>query len=157
AGVKVEIPLQAYFRINSESAGQCERTLIIAEEGSQVHYVEGCTAPQSSTASLHSAVVEIIVKKGARLRYTTIQNWSHNVYNLVTKRAVVQEDGVMEWIDANLGSKVTMKYPSVYLVGDRAHGEVLSVAFAADGPHQDAGAKMVHAAQNTPSIITSKY
>ncbi len=155
-GVKVEIPLQAYFRINSESAGQFERTLIIAEEGSQVHYVEGCTAPQFSTATLHSAVVEIIVKKGARVRYTTIQNWSHNVYNLVTKRAVVQADGVMEWIDANLGSKVTMKYPSVYLVGERAHGEVLSVAFAADGQHQDAGAKMVHAAPNTTSIITSK-
>ena len=156
AGVKVEIPLQAYFRINSESAGQFERTLIIAEEGSQVHYVEGCTAPVFSTATLHSAVVEIIVKKGARVRYTTIQNWSHNVYNLVTKRAVVQEDGVMEWIDANLGSKVTMKYPSVYLVGERAHGEVLSVAFAADEQHQDAGAKMVHAAKNTTSIITSK-
>ena len=156
AGVNVEIPLQAYFRINSESAGQFERTLIIAEEGSQVHYVEGCTAPQFSTATLHSAVVEIIVKKGARVRYTTIQNWSNNVYNLVTKRAVVQEDGVMEWIDCNLGSKVTMKYPSVYLVGARAHGEVLSVAFAADGQHQDAGAKMVHAAPNTTSIITSK-
>ena len=155
-GVKVDIPLQAYFRINSESAGQFERTLIIAEEGSQVHYVEGCTAPVFSTATLHSAVVEIIVKKGARVRYTTIQNWSHNVYNLVTKRAVVQEDGVMEWIDANLGSKVTMKYPSVYLVGERAHGEVLSVAFAADDQHQDAGAKMVHAAPNTTSIITSK-
>ena len=155
-GVKVDIPLQAYFRINSESAGQFERTLIIAEEGSQVHYVEGCTAPVFSTATLHSAVVEIVVKKGARVRYTTIQNWSHNVYNLVTKRAVVQEDGVMEWIDANLGSKVTMKYPSVYLVGERAHGEVLSVAFAADDQHQDAGAKMVHAAKNTTSIITSK-
>src|SRR3954469_17889036 len=155
-GVKVEIPLQAYFRINSENAGQFERTLIIAEEGSSVHYVEGCTAPVFSTATLHSAVVEIIVKKGARVRYTTIQNWSHNVYNLVTKRAVVQEDGVMEWIDANLGSKVTMKYPSVYLVGERAHGEVLSVAFAASEQHQDAGAKMVHAAPNTTSLITSK-
>src|SRR6202158_3063664 len=155
-GVKVDIPLQAYFRINSESAGQFERTLIIAEEGSQVHYVEGCTAPQFSTATLHSAVVEIIVKKGARVRYTTIQNWSHNVYNLVTKRAVVQEDGVMEWIDANLGSKVTMKYPSVYLVGERAHGEVLSVALAASAQHQDAGAKMVHAAPHTTSLITSK-
>jgi Fe-S cluster assembly protein SufB len=156
AGVKVDIPLQAYFRINSESAGQFERTLIIAEEGSSVHYVEGCTAPVFSTATLHSAVVEIIVKPGARVRYTTIQNWSHNVYNLVTKRAVVQRDGVMEWIDANLGSKVTMKYPSVYLVGERAHGEVLSVAFAADGQHQDAGAKMVHAAPRTTSLITSK-
>src|SRR3954471_16492081 len=155
-GVKVDIPLQAYFRINSESAGQFERTLIIAEEGSQVHYVEGCTAPVFSTATLHSAVVEIIVKKGARVRYTTIQNWSHNVYNLVTKRAVVQEDGRMTWIDANLGSKVTMKYPSVYLVGERAHGEVLSVAFAASEQHQDAGAKMIHAAKNTTSLISSK-
>jgi Fe-S cluster assembly protein SufB len=155
-GVDVEIPLQAYFRINSESAGQFERTLIIAEEGSKVHYVEGCTAPVFSTATLHSAVVEIIVKKGARVRYTTIQNWSHNVYNLVTKRATVEADGVMEWIDCNLGSAVTMKYPSVYLIGERAHGEVLSVAFAADGQHQDAGAKMVHAAPHTTSLITSK-
>ncbi|HEY6957484.1 MAG TPA: Fe-S cluster assembly protein SufB [Candidatus Limnocylindria bacterium] len=155
-GVDVEIPLQAYFRINSESAGQFERTLIIAEEGSKVHYVEGCTAPVFSTATLHSAVVEIIVKQGARVRYTTIQNWSHNVYNLVTKRATVEADGVMEWIDCNLGSAVTMKYPSVYLVGERAHGEVLSVAFAADGQHQDAGAKMVHAAPHTTSLITSK-
>ena len=154
--VHVEIPLQAYFRINSENAGQFERTLIIAEEGSSVHYVEGCTAPVFTTNTLHSAVVEIIVKKDARVRYTTIQNWSHNVYNLVTKRAVVQEGGVMEWIDANLGSKVTMKYPSVYLVGERAHGEVLSVAFAGDGQHQDAGAKMIHAAPHTTSIITSK-
>ncbi len=155
-GVKVDTPLQAYFRINSENAGQFERTLIIAEPGSEVHYVEGCTAPVFTTNTLHSAVVEIIVKKGARVRYTTIQNWSHNVYNLVTKRAVVQEDGVMEWIDANLGSKVTMKYPSVYLVGQRAHGEVLSVAFADTGQHIDAGAKMVHAAPQTTSIITSK-
>jgi Fe-S cluster assembly protein SufB len=155
-GVKVEIPLQAYFRINSENAGQFERTLIIAEKGSSVHYVEGCTAPVFTTATLHSAVVEIIVKEGADVRYTTIQNWSHNVYNLVTKRAVVQKDGRMTWIDANLGSKVTMKYPSVYLVGERAHGEVLSVAFAGDGQTQDAGAKMVHAAPNTTSIITSK-
>ncbi|MDP9245653.1 MAG: Fe-S cluster assembly protein SufB [Chloroflexota bacterium] len=154
--VHVEIPLQAYFRINSENAGQFERTLIIAEEGSSVHYVEGCTAPVFTTNTLHSAVVEIIVKKDARVRYTTIQNWSHNVYNLVTKRAVVQEGGAMEWIDANLGSKVTMKYPSVYLVGERAHGEVLSVAFAGDGQHQDAGAKMIHAAPNTTSLITSK-
>jgi Fe-S cluster assembly protein SufB len=154
--VQVEIPLQAYFRINSENAGQFERTLIIAEEGSSVHYVEGCTAPVFTTNTLHSAVVEIIVKKDARVRYTTIQNWSHNVYNLVTKRAVVQEGGVMEWIDANLGSKVTMKYPSVYLVGERAHGEVLSVAFAGDGQHQDAGAKMIHAAPHTTSLITSK-
>jgi len=155
-GVKVEIPLQAYFRINSESAGQFERTLIIAEKGASVHYVEGCTAPVFTTATLHSAVVEIIVKEGADVRYTTIQNWSHNVYNLVTKRAMVQKDGRMSWIDANLGSKVTMKYPSVYLVGERAHGEVLSVAFAGDGQTQDAGAKMVHAAPNTTSLITSK-
>ena len=155
-GVKVDIPLQAYFRINSESAGQFERTLIIAEPGSSVHYVEGCTAPVFSTATLHSAVVEIVVKEGADVRYTTIQNWSHNVYNLVTKRAVVQKHGRMTWIDANLGSKVTMKYPSVYLVGEHAHGEVLSVAFSADDQHQDAGAKMVHAAPNTTSIITSK-
>ncbi len=154
--VHVEIPLQAYFRINSENAGQFERTLIIAEEGSSVNYVVGCTAPVFTTNTLHSAVVEIIVKKDARVRYTTIQNWSHNVYNLVTKRAVVQEGGVMEWIDANLGSKVTMKYPSVYLVGERAHGEVLSVAFAGDGQHQDAGAKMIHAAPYTTSLITSK-
>ena len=156
AGVKVEIPLQAYFRINSENMGQFERTLIIAEPGSEVHYVEGCTAPVFSTNTLHSAVVEIIVKAGARVRYTTIQNWSSNVYNLVTKRAVVQKDGIMEWIDCNLGSKVTMKYPSVYLVGERAHGEVLSAAFAGNGQHQDAGAKMVHAAPRTTSIITSK-
>src|SRR5713226_2285990 len=155
-GVKVEIPLQAYFRINSENMGQFERTLIIAEEGSSVHYVEGCTAPVFSSNTLHSAVVEIIVQKDADVRYTTIQNWSHNVYNLVTKRAVVHEGGRMTWIDANLGSKVTMKYPSVYLVGERAHGEVLSVAFAGDAQTQDAGAKMVHAAPNTTSIITSK-
>src|SRR5712692_2419049 len=155
-GVKVELPLQAYFRINSENAGQFERTLIIAEKGSSVHYVEGCTAPVFTTATLHSAVVEIIVKEGADVRYTTIQNWSHNVYNLVTKRAVVHKDARMTWIDANLGSKVTMKYPSVYLVGERAHGEVLSVAFAGDGQHQDAGAKMIHAAPNTTSIIQSK-
>jgi Fe-S cluster assembly protein SufB len=156
AGVKVEIPLQAYFRINSENAGQFERTLIIAEPGSSVHYVEGCTAPIFTTNTLHSAVVEIIVKEGADVRYTTIQNWSHNVYNLVTKRAVVHKNGRMSWIDANLGSKVTMKYPSVYLVGERAHGEVLSVAFAGTDQHQDAGAKMVHAAPNTTSLITSK-
>ena len=154
--VHVEIPLQAYFRINSENAGQFERTLIIAEPGSSVHYVEGCTAPVFTTNTLHSAVVEIIVKEGADVRYTTIQNWSHNVYNLVTKRAVVQKGGRMSWIDANLGSKVTMKYPSVYLTGEGAHGEVLSVAFAGDGQHQDAGAKMIHAAPNTTSIITSK-
>ncbi len=156
AGVKVAMPLQAYFRINTENMGQFERTLIIADEGSSVHYVEGCTAPTYSTASLHSAVVEIIVKKGARVRYTTIQNWSSNVYNLVTKRAVAHEDAVMEWVDGNLGSKVTKKYPSIYLLGERAHGEVLSIAFAGDGQHQDAGGKIIHAAPNTTSLITSK-
>ena len=155
-GVHVELPLQAYFRINTENMGQFERTLIIADEGSSVHYVEGCTAPTYSTASLHSAVVEIIVKKGARVRYTTIQNWSHNVYNLVTKRAVAYEDSVMEWVDGNLGSKVTMKYPSIYLLGERAHGEVLSIAFAGSDQHQDAGGKIIHAAPNTTSLITSQ-
>ena len=155
-GVKVDIPLQAYFRINTENMGQFERTLIIADEGSQVHYVEGCTAPIYSTDSLHSAVVEIIVKKGARVRYTTIQNWSNNVYNLVTKRAVAYEDAVMEWVDGNLGSKLTMKYPSVYLLGERAHGEILSLAFAGPGQHQDAGGKIVHGAPNTTSTIISK-
>src|SRR4029077_4359946 len=140
------IPLQAYFRINSENAGQFERTLIIAEEGSSVHYVEGCTAPVFTTNTLHSAVVEIIVKKNARVRYTTIQNWSHNVYNLVTKRAICEAGATMEWIDGNIGSKVTMKYPAVYLMGEGARGETLSIAFAGEGQHQDAGAKMVHAA-----------
>ncbi|MBM3139232.1 MAG: Fe-S cluster assembly protein SufB [Candidatus Rokubacteria bacterium] len=155
-GVKVDIPLQAYFRINTENMGQFERTLIIADEGSQVHYVEGCTAPIYSTASLHSAVVEIIVKKGARVRYTTIQNWSHNVYNLVTKRAYAYEDAIMEWVDGNLGSLLTMKYPSVFLMGPRAHGEILSLAFAGDGQHQDAGGKVVHVAPETSSAIVSK-
>lgn len=155
-GVKVEIPLQAYFRINSENAGQFERTLIIAEPGSYVHYVEGCTAPTYSVDALHSAVVEIIIRPHARVRYTTIQNWSENVFNLVTKRAVVQEGGTMEWVDGNIGSKLTMKYPSVYLTGKGAHGEVLSVAYASDGQHQDAGGKAVHAAPQTSSIITSK-
>ena len=155
-GVKVEIPLQAYFRINTENMGQFERTLIIAEPGSFVHYVEGCTAPIYTTDSLHSAVVEIIVQKGARVRYTTIQNWSNNVYNLVTKRAVAYEDATMEWIDGNLGSKVTMKYPAVYLMGPRAKGEVLSIAVAGKGQNQDAGAKMVHVAPDTTSTITSK-
>ncbi len=155
-GVHVEIPLQAYFRINTENMGQFERTLIIADEGSYVHYVEGCTAPIYSSDSLHSAVVEIVVKKDARVRYTTIQNWSNNVYNLVTKRAVAQEGATMEWIDGNLGSKVTMKYPSVYLMGERAKGETLSVAFAGEGQHQDAGSKMVHCAPNTSSTIVSK-
>ncbi|YAL81893.1 Fe-S cluster assembly protein SufB [Dermacoccaceae bacterium W4C1] len=155
-GVHVDIPLQAYFRINTENMGQFERTLIIADEGSSVHYVEGCTAPIYKTDSLHSAVVEIIVKKNARVRYTTIQNWSNNVYNLVTKRATCEEGATMEWIDGNIGSKVTMKYPAVFLMGEHAKGETLSVAFAGEGQHQDAGAKMVHAAPNTSSTIVSK-
>jgi Fe-S cluster assembly protein SufB len=155
-GVNCEMPLQAYFRINSENAGQFERTLIIADEGSQVHYIEGCSAPVYTNDSLHSAVVEIVVKPHARVTYTTIQNWSPNVYNLVTKRARVEECGHMEWIDGNIGSKLTMKYPSVYLVGPKATGEVLSVAYAGPGQHQDAGAKMVHAASETTSKIVSK-
>src|SRR5216684_3309671 len=154
--VKVEIPLQAYFRINTENMGQFERTLIIVDEGAYVHYVEGCTAPIYSTDSLHSAVVEIIVKKDARCRYTTIQNWSNNVYNLVTKRAVAYEGATMEWVDGNLGSKLTMKYPAIWLMGEGAHGEVLSIAFAGKGQHQDAGGKAVHVAPNTTSVITSK-
>ncbi len=155
-GVRVEIPLQAYFRINTENMGQFERTLIIVDEDAYVHYVEGCTAPIYSSDSLHSAVVEIIVKKGARCRYTTIQNWSNNVYNLVTKRAVAHAGATMEWVDGNIGSKVTMKYPAVYLMGEHAKGETLSVAFAGAGQHQDAGAKMVHMAPNTSSTIVSK-
>ncbi|BFU45892.1 Fe-S cluster assembly protein SufB [Krasilnikovia sp. MM14-A1004] len=155
-GVHVEIPLQAYFRINTENMGQFERTLIIVDEGAYVHYVEGCTAPIYSSDSLHSAVVEIIVKKNARCRYTTIQNWSNNVYNLVTKRATCEEGATMEWIDGNIGSKVTMKYPAVYMTGPHAKGEVLSVAMAGEGQHQDAGAKMVHAAPYTSSTIVSK-
>ncbi len=155
-GVRVEVPLQAYFRINTESMGQFERTLIIAEEGSFVHYIEGCTAPTYSKDSLHSAVVEIIAMPDAHVRYTTIQNWSNNVYNLVTKRAIAKERSVVEWIDGNLGSKVTMKYPSIYLMGEGAHGEVLSVAFAGDDQHQDAGAKVIHVAPNTTSSIVSK-
>lgn len=155
-GVKVELPLQAYFRINAANMGQFERTLIIAEEGSFVHYVEGCTAPVYSTDSLHSAVVEIIVKPRARVRYTTIQNWSTNVYNLVTKRARVEEEGVMEWVDGNLGSKITMKYPSVYLIGRKARGDVLSIAYAGRGQHLDAGGKAIHAAAETSSQIISK-
>jgi FeS assembly protein SufB len=155
-GVHVEIPLQAYFRINTENMGQFERTLIIVDEGAYVHYVEGCTAPIYKSDSLHSAVVEIIVKKDARARYTTIQNWSANVYNLVTKRAVAQQGATMEWIDGNIGSKVTMKYPAVYLMGEHARGETLSIAFAGAGQHQDAGAKMVHCAPNTSSTIVSK-
>ncbi|MEW6956911.1 Fe-S cluster assembly protein SufB [Trueperella pyogenes] len=155
-GVHVEIPLQAYFRINTENMGQFERTLIIADEGSSVHYVEGCTAPIYKSDSLHSAVVEIFVKKDARVRYTTIQNWSNNVYNLVTKRAMVEQGGTMEWIDGNIGSKVTMKYPAVYLMGEHARGETLSIAFAGEGQHQDTGSKMVHNAPNTHSSIVSK-
>jgi Fe-S cluster assembly protein SufB len=155
-GVHVEIPLQAYFRINTENMGQFERTLIIVDEDAYVHYVEGCTAPIYSSDSLHSAVVEIIVKKGARCRYTTIQNWSNNVYNLVTKRAFCEAGATMEWVDGNIGSKVTMKYPAVYLMGEHARGETLSIAFAGEGQHQDAGAKMVHAAPHTSSSIISK-
>src|SRR5882762_4909034 len=155
-GVRVDVPLQAYFRINTKDMGQFERTLIIVDEGAYVHYVEGCTAPTYSSDSLHSAVVEIVVKKNARCRYTTIQNWSNNVYNLVTKRAVCHEGATMEWIDGNIGSKVTMKYPAVYMVGEHAKGEVLSVAMAGEGQHQDAGAKMVHAAPHTSSSIISK-
>jgi Fe-S cluster assembly protein SufB len=155
-GVRVEMPLQAYFRINARNMGQFERTLIIADEGSYVHYVEGCTAPTYSSDSLHSAVVEIIVNKNARVRYTTIQNWSSNVYNLVTKRAVAYQDATMEWVDCNLGSKLTMKYPSVYMMGKGAHGEILSVAFAGKGQHQDAGGKVVHGAPDTSSVISSK-
>jgi Fe-S cluster assembly protein SufB len=155
-GVHVEIPLQAYFRINTENMGQFERTLIIVDEGAYVHYVEGCTAPIYSSDSLHSAVVEIIVKKGGRCRYTTIQNWSNNVYNLVTKRAKAEAGATMEWIDGNIGSKVTMKYPAVWLTGEYAKGEVLSIAFAGEGQHQDAGAKMLHLAPHTSSTIVSK-
>ncbi|MFL5971331.1 MAG: Fe-S cluster assembly protein SufB, partial [Gaiellaceae bacterium] len=155
-GVSIEMPLQAYFRINAENMGQFERTLIIVDEGAFVHYVEGCTAPIYSSDSLHSAVVEIIVKPGGRCRYTTIQNWSTNVYNLVTKRAVAYENATMEWVDGNLGSKLTMKYPAIWLMGEGAHGEVLSIAFGGAGQHQDAGGKAVHVAPNTTSVITSK-
>ncbi len=155
-GIKVDLPLQAYFRLNVANIGQFERTLIIADEGAQVHYVEGCTAPTYSSDSFHSGVIEIIVKKNARVRYTTIQNWSTNVYNLVTQRAMVHEGATMEWVDANLGSKVTMKYPSCYLLGPGAHGEILSMAFAGPGQHQDAGGKVLHFAPNTSSKITSK-
>jgi Fe-S cluster assembly protein SufB len=155
-GVKIEFPLQAYFRINAESMGQFERTLIIVDEGAQVHYVEGCTAPMYSTESLHSAVVEIVVKKHGRCRYTTIQNWANNIYNLVTKRAMAYEGALMEWIDGNLGSHLTMKYPAVYLMEPGARGEILSIAFASAGQHQDAGAKIVHVAPNTSGRIVSK-
>jgi Fe-S cluster assembly protein SufB len=155
-GVKVDLPLQAYFRLNIANIGQFERSLIIADEGAQVHYVEGCTAPSYTTDSFHSGVIEIVVKKNARVRYSTIQNWSTNVYNLVTQRAIVEEGGTMEWVDCNLGSKVTMKYPSCYLMGPGAHGEILSLAFASNGQHQDAGGKMIHFAPNTSSKVTSK-
>jgi Fe-S cluster assembly protein SufB len=155
-GVKVELPLQAYFRLNVANIGQFERSLIIADEGAQVHYVEGCTAPQYTTNSFHSGVIEIVVKKNARVRYTTIQNWSNNVYNLVTQRSIVEEGGTMEWVDANLGSKLTMKYPSCYLMGPGAHGEILSMAFAGKGQHQDTGGKVIHFAPNTSSKIVSK-
>ncbi len=156
AGVKVEMPLQAYFRINTENMGQFERTLIICEEGADVHYIEGCTAPVYSSDSLHSAVVEIVAKPSSRVRYTTVQNWSQNVFNLVTKRAIAQEKATMEWVDCNLGSKLTMKYPSIYLLGPEAHGEILSIAFAGEGQHQDAGGKIIHAAPRTSSSIFSK-
>ena len=155
-GVKVDLPLQAYFRLNVANIGQFERTLIIADEGAQLHYVEGCTAPIYTTDSFHSGVIEIVVKKGARVRYTTIQNWSVNVYNLVTQRALVYEGATMEWVDANLGSKLTMKYPSCYLLGPGAHGEILSMAFAGKGQHQDAGGKVIHFAPHTSSKVTSK-
>ncbi len=155
-GVKVDMPLQAYFRINAENIGQFERTLIIADEGSEVHYIEGCTAPVYSSESLHSAVVELVAHKDAKLRYTTIQNWSSDVYNLVTKRAYAYEGAKVEWIDGNIGSKITMKYPGIYLLGPKAHGETLSIAFAGKGQHQDTGAKMVHLAPDTTSRITSK-
>ena len=155
-GVKVDMPLQAYFRINAENIGQFERTLIIADEGSEVHYIEGCTAPVYSSESLHSAVVELVAHKDAKLRYTTIQNWSNDVYNLVTKRAYAYDGATVEWIDGNIGSKLTMKYPGIYLMGPKAYGETLSIAFAGKGQHQDTGAKLVHMAPDTTSKITSK-
>jgi Fe-S cluster assembly protein SufB len=155
-GVELDTPLQAYFRVNQEQMGQFERTLIIADEGSKAHYIEGCTAPVYSTESFHSGVIEIVVKPGAHFRYTTIQNWSNNMYNLVTQRAMVHENATMEWLDGNLGSKLTMKYPSCFLVGEGAHGSILSIAYAGDGQHQDTGGKVVHAAPNTTSQIVSK-
>jgi Fe-S cluster assembly protein SufB len=155
-GVKIDFPLQAYFRINAANMGQFERTLIICDEGAEVHYVEGCTAPMYSTESLHSAVVEVICKRHSRCRYTTIQNWANNIYNLVTKRAVARQDATMEWVDGNLGSRLTMKYPSVYMLEPGARGEILSIAFASSGQHQDAGAKLVHCAPNTSGQIISK-
>jgi len=155
-GVEVKMPLQAYFRINTENMGQFERTLIIADEGAKVHYIEGCTAPQFSTSSLHSAVVELIAMDGASIRYTTIQNWYRNIYNLVTKRAVARKNATVEWVDGNIGSRLTMKYPAIYLMGEGARGEILSAAFAGEGQHQDAGAKVIHAAPNTTSVVTNK-
>jgi len=155
-GVTVAMPLQAYFRINTENMGQFERTLIIADEGAKVHYIEGCTAPKFSSASLHSAVVELIAMDGASIRYSTIQNWYRNIYNLVTKRAVAYKNATVEWVDGNIGSKLTMKYPAIYLMGEGARGEILSAAFAGEGQHQDAGAKVIHAAPNTTSVVTNK-
>jgi Fe-S cluster assembly protein SufB len=155
-GVEVKMPLQAYFRINAENMGQFERTLIIADKGAKVHYIEGCTAPQFSTASLHSAVVELIAFEGASIRYTTIQNWYRNIFNLVTKRAIAHKDATVEWVDGNIGSRLTMKYPAIYLMGEGARGEILSMAFAGEGQHQDAGAKVIHAAPNTTSMVTNK-
>jgi len=155
-GIKVDMPMQAYFRINQADQGQFERTLIIVDEGAEAHYVEGCTAPIYTTDSFHSGVIEIVVKKGGRFRYTTIQNWSNNMYNLVTQRAIVHQGGTMEWVDSNLGSKLTMKYPSCYLIGEGAHGEILSMSFAGEGQHQDTGGKVIHAAPNTSSKIISK-
>jgi Fe-S cluster assembly protein SufB len=155
-GVEVKMPLQAYFRINTENMGQFERTLIIADEGSKVHYIEGCTAPQFSTSSLHSAVVELIAMDGASIRYTTIQNWYRNIFNLVTKRAIARKNATVEWVDGNIGSRLTMKYPAIYLMGEGARGEILSAAFAGEGQHQDAGAKVIHAAPNTTSVVTNK-
>ncbi|MBV8285170.1 MAG: Fe-S cluster assembly protein SufB, partial [Candidatus Eremiobacteraeota bacterium] len=155
-GVEVKTPLQAYFRINTENMGQFERTLIIADEGAKVHYIEGCTAPQFSTSSLHSAVVELIALEGARIRYTTIQNWYRNIFNLVTKRAVAHKNSTVEWVDGNIGSRLTMKYPAIYLMGEGARGEILSAAFDGEGQHQDAGAKVIHAAPNTTSVVTNK-
>jgi Fe-S cluster assembly protein SufB len=155
-GVEVKMPLQAYFRINTENMGQFERTLIIADKGSKVHYIEGCTAPKFSTSSLHSAVVELIAMEGASIRYTTIQNWYRNIYNLVTKRAVAHKNATVEWVDGNIGSRLTMKYPAIYLMGEGARGEILSAAFSGEGQHQDAGAKVIHAAPNTTSVVTNK-
>ncbi len=155
-GVEVKMPLQAYFRINTENMGQFERTLIIADKGSKVHYIEGCTAPKFSTSSLHSAVVELIAMEGASIRYTTIQNWYRNIFNLVTKRALAYKNATVEWVDGNIGSRLTMKYPAIYLMGEGARGEILSMAFAGEGQHQDAGAKVIHVAPNTTSVVTNK-